>query len=67
MNIEKHYSNNGIGFGGLLQITFIVLKLTKVIDWNWFWVLAPTILPILLVIAILLIVFIFYILAELLG
>lgn len=25
----------------LLGITFIVLKLTHVIDWSWWWVLAP--------------------------
>ena len=32
----------GIGMTGLLQIAFIVLKLCKVIDWSWWWVLAPT-------------------------
>lgn len=31
----------GIGFIGLLTITFIVLKLCKVINWNWLWVLSP--------------------------
>lgn len=25
----------------LLTILFIALKLTKVIDWSWWWVLAP--------------------------
>lgn len=34
-------SSGGIGFFGLLAITFIVLKLVGVIDWAWFWVLAP--------------------------
>lgn len=29
------------GFGTLLGIAFIVLKLCKVIDWAWIWVLAP--------------------------
>ena len=29
------------GFFGLLGIVFIVLKLCKVIDWAWIWVLAP--------------------------
>lgn len=33
--------SSGIGFTGLLQIAFIVLKLTKVISWSWFWVLSP--------------------------
>lgn len=32
----------GIWFTGALQIAFIVLKLCKVIDWSWLWVLAPT-------------------------
>ena len=31
----------GIGFLGLLTIAFIVLKLCAVIDWSWWWVLAP--------------------------
>lgn len=33
--------NSGIGFSGLLTIVFIVLKLTKVINWSWLWVLSP--------------------------
>lgn len=33
--------SGGIGFCGLLGIVFIVLKLTKVIDWSWWWVTAP--------------------------
>ena len=36
----------GIGFEGLLQIAFIVLKLCGVIHWSWGWVLAPTWVPI---------------------
>ena len=31
----------GIGFTSLLTIAFIVLKLTKVINWSWIWVLSP--------------------------
>lgn len=37
--------NTGIGFAGLLAIVFIVLKLTGVIAWSWWWVLAPIWLP----------------------
>lgn len=33
-----------IGFMGLLTLIFIVLKLTGVIAWSWFWVLSPLIL-----------------------
>jgi len=38
---ETKTSSSGIGFFGVLQIVFIVLKLVKVIDWSWGWVLAP--------------------------
>jgi len=31
----------GIGFAGLLTIAFIVLKLTHVIAWSWWWVVSP--------------------------
>ena len=31
----------GVGFLGLLTIVFIVLKLCKIINWSWIWVLAP--------------------------
>lgn len=34
-------SSGGIGFTGLLTIAFIVLKLTGVIGWSWWWVLSP--------------------------
>jgi hypothetical protein len=34
-------TSGGVGFTGLLFITFLVLKLTHVIDWSWWWVTAP--------------------------
>ncbi len=40
--MNNNGSSGGIGFVGLLQIVFIALKLCKVIDWSWWWVLAPT-------------------------
>lgn len=39
----------GIGFVGLLQILFLGLKLTNYIQWNWFWVLSPTIFTLIIV------------------
>lgn len=42
---ENVAANGGIGFGGLLTIVFIVLKLTHVINWSWWWVLAPSWIP----------------------
>lgn len=38
---SKETVGSGIGFSGALQIAFIVLKLCDVIEWSWFWVLAP--------------------------
>jgi len=34
-------NDDGIGFVGGLQIAFIALKLTNIINWSWFWVLSP--------------------------
>jgi hypothetical protein len=41
--------SGGIGFGGLLAILFIGLKLGGVINWSWLWVLLPIWLPLALV------------------
>jgi hypothetical protein len=39
---EKSSSNSGgVGVLGLLGVAFVVLKLTGVIDWSWWWVTAP--------------------------
>ena len=37
--------SGGIGFFGALTILFIALKLTDVIAWSWWWVLAPLWVP----------------------
>ena len=34
-------SSSSISLGGVLFIVFLVLKLTDVIDWSWWWVTAP--------------------------
>jgi hypothetical protein len=34
-------SGNGIGFGTLMFLIFLTLKLTNFIDWSWWWVTAP--------------------------
>lgn len=31
----------GLGFAEVLTVIFIVLKLCKVINWSWIWVLSP--------------------------
>ena len=43
---DNESSKGGIGFAGLLQVAFIVLKLCGVIKWSWLCVMLPTIIPI---------------------
>lgn len=38
-------SSSGIGFGGLLTVLFVGLKLTGYITWPWVWVLSPLWIP----------------------
>ena len=38
---ESSSSSSGIGVFGLLGVAFVVLKLTGVIDWSWWYVTAP--------------------------
>jgi len=49
----------GIGFFGLLGILFIGLKLGNVIDWSWWWVLAPIWIPASIAIPILVVIAIY--------
>lgn len=48
---NSNSSSGGVGVTGLLQVAFIVLKLCGVIDWSWWWVMAPSWITLLLVIA----------------
>lgn len=57
-------SNGGIGLCGLLTVAFVVLKLCKVITWSWWWVLAPTWIPIGISLLILFLTFIFCSIAK---
>lgn len=56
--MENNTRNSSIGFGGLLTIVFIVLKLCKVINWSWVWVLSPLWITWLLVLVVLIIIII---------
>lgn len=50
---EKGKENrDGIGFLSLLFLVFLVLKLTNVIDWSWWWVTAPLWIPLACVVAV---------------
>ena len=49
-------SSSGIRFTGLLTVVFIRLKLTKVIDWSWWWVMSPLLIPAAIVLVLLLVI-----------
>lgn len=45
MSAKESASSSGVGFGSLLLLLFIGLKLGGVIDWSWWWVMSPVWLP----------------------
>lgn len=61
---NNNSSSGGIGFAGLLTIVFITLKLTHYIEWSWWWVLAPIWGSIALVLAILVVIGIFWLIFK---
>ena len=58
--MNKETNDTGMSFSGVLTLIFIVLKLCKVINWSWWWVLSPIWITILLIIII-------YLLVKILG
>lgn len=49
-------TSSGIGVVSVLGVAFVVLKLCGVINWSWWWVLAPFWGQVVIVVVILLIV-----------
>ena len=41
MSANQTVRTGGVSLCTLLTVTFVILKLCKVIDWSWWWVLAP--------------------------
>lgn len=64
MSNSSSSSSGGIGFVGLLTIVFITLKLTKVIDWSWWWVLSPIWITAAIILLFLIIGFIIFVIVE---
>ena len=61
MNRESGASaGGGITLSGLVFIVFLVLKLCNVINWSWWWVTAPLWIPVAMMAAIFIIVFLYY-------
>jgi hypothetical protein len=64
MSDKSNTTSGGIGVVGLLGVVFVVLKLTGVISWSWWWVTAPFWGPLLLWVTIMLGVFGFIFVRE---
>jgi len=43
-----NYVSGGTSLCTLLTVVFVVLKLCNVINWSWFWVLSPTLVPLII-------------------
>ena len=46
----KDSSSKGLVLCDVLAVVFVVLKLIGVIDWSWWWVLAPVWIPVIIVV-----------------
>lgn len=57
-------TNGGTGLSGLLFVAFLVLKLTHVINWSWWWITAPLWIPAVIIGGILLLALIIGIIAA---
>ena len=56
--VSTQVPSGGIGFGGVLAVLFIGLKLGGIIDWSWWWILAPLWLPCIIALSIFMPIFI---------
>lgn len=56
--------NMDLSIGWILTLIFVVLKLTKFINWSWIWVISPLWISILLSIIIFIIILIIKIKIE---
>ena len=61
---ERKSSGGGVGVLGVLQIVFIVLKLTNLIDWRWSVVLIPLWIELGLIGLLLLILFLAWLISD---
>lgn len=64
---ETVHVRSGMGLFGWLTVLFVGLKLTGYIDWSWWWVLSPVLFGVGLALLFMLLVFGFFLIAELLD
>lgn len=46
INSQRNMGSNNLSTAAVVFIVFLILKLTDVIDWSWWWVTSPLWLPI---------------------
>ena len=51
-------TTGGTSFLNLLFLVFLVLKLTNVINWSWWWVTAPLWIPVGFLLSVLVVLFV---------
>ena len=61
---ESTSVTTGLGFADVLTIVFIVLKLTGVINWSWWWVLSPVWIGVIIIAVVLAVLFIVTVASE---
>ena len=57
--MSNQTTNTGISVYTTIFLIFLVLKLTGNISWSWWWVTSPLWIPLLLVLSIMTLIFIF--------
>lgn len=63
-NAKSTVTVGGTSFLNLLFLVFLVLKLTNVITWSWWWVTAPLWIPVALAVVIFAVIFVCAIIAA---
>ena len=56
MDTETRTGGQNMGLGATLFVVFLVLKLTGVINWSWWWVFAPLWIPLMIIIPVILLI-----------
>jgi hypothetical protein len=57
--MSNQTTNTGISVYTTIFLIFLILKLTGNISWSWWWVTSPLWIPLLLVLSIMVLIFIF--------